>query len=642
MIDERTADYLIARLDRVRYRAAMANAGRRSWLDACVITSLGGHELVRFTPGAAVDELAAIAANLGVGGMTPDPLGMTSNSGAKPSSTSHDDFSSEIDLDDPGFDEALAEAARGGCYEERASGVRSDAKIDHSDFTVEQLVAAARQNAAPIKVDDLAAVLLLAKAVAGLPGGVASVLAALSSPRPIVTVISPVAGFADALRHLISAGIILPGPMWEVQQADTRFQGTMARTRSAFRPMLIELRAGENDGLRERSISVAEIAAAFQTEQPILVQAPSREALPQRLRDASTLLLDTGPLDGELLSRMITILRGSAPSIALNDCDLTSLGLVDLTIAMRPGIGPDGIADCLRRYAAEGRNSGRYRTRMVKNEDMRAGAGRSGGKAPSITLLLPSDDPSAPRIETLAGYGAARSWALDLKLDVEDWKSGAIEWSALSPRLLLSGPPGTGKTVWAKALGNSLGMPVLVTSASSWLAAGHLGDVLVAIERTFADARNHTPCILFIDEIDGVGRRDRATRDYDDYWVSVVNKVLELMDGAVRTEGVVVVGASNRPDALDPALLRAGRLETHIVIAKPDHATLAAIIAHHLGNDLASVIASAPAIHRIEAGNGSSGRDLDPHCSAGHAPDPEVLLPQDAVERGRMDPEASR
>lgn len=642
MIDERTAHYLIARLHRVRYRAAMASAGRRSWLDAFVTTSLGGHELVRFRPGAAVDELAAIALRLAVDGTAPDPLGMTRRQAADWSTrTSYGNSSDEIDIDEPGFDEAISATAGLRTGKDNAFGDPAGDEIDPFDFAIEELVCTARNSAAPVKVEDLAAVLLLAKAVAGLSGGIATVLAALSALRPIVTVISPVAGFADALRHLLSTGVILPGAVWDVQQADTRFQGTMARTRSVFRPVLIELRVGGNDGLRERSISVAEIAAAFQTEQPILVQAPSNEALPQRLRDASTLMLETGPLDGELLGRMIAILRGSAPSDGFDDGDLASLGLVDLTIAMRPGIGPDGIADCLRRYAAEDRGKEKPRASKVSSRDVRAGAGQSGGKASPITLLPPSDDLSAPRVETLAGYGAARSWALDLKLDIEDWKSGAIEWSVLSPRLLLSGAPGTGKTAWAKALGNSLALPVLVTSASSWLAAGHLGDVLMEIERAFTDARTHAPCILFVDEVDGVGRRDKANRDYDDYWVSIVNKVLELMDGAVRTEGVVVVGATNRPDALDPALRRSGRLETHIVVAKPDHATLAAIIAHHLGPDLAGVIASAPAVDRFEAGKGWAPGDPGARCSADRAPDPETLLPLDVFEHDSTHPEAN-
>jgi SpoVK/Ycf46/Vps4 family AAA+-type ATPase len=83
-----------------------------------------------------------------------------------------------------------------------------------------------------------------------------------------------------------------------------------------------------------------------------------------------------------------------------------------------------------------------------------------------------------------------------------------------------------------------------------------------------------------------------VTGHYDDYWSSLVNRVLELLDGASKTEGVIVVGATNRPDKIDPAILRSGRLEKHIVIPAPDTAALVQIIAHHLGSDLEAVLES--------------------------------------------------
>lgn len=609
MIDERTAGYLIARLDRSRHRAAMVDARRRSWLETSSIVAWNGIELTRFRPGAAVDELKAIATSLAEDGSAPDPLGMMTarSRSARFLTELGARFDAEIEVDEPGFDEALAKAARGDDDDGAPARVGGERALAHPNLTVEELVRVARNQAGPIKVDDLAAVILIAKAVARLPGGLSNVLEALSAPRPIVTVISPVSGFADALRHLLITGVMVPGPMLDLQLADTRFHGAMAKTRSSFRPVVIELQASDNDTARRRSISAAEVAAAFQTEQPILVQAPSLDALPERVRDASTLTLETGPIDAELVSRMIVVLRGEAPSVAVDDAAFGALGFVDLAIAMRPGIGADAIAEALQRYALDAGRSHKPAGRRERQDDARAGAQRSAKRETYTTILPPSDDPKAPRVETLAGFGAALDWAMDLKQDIQDWKAGTLDWNAMSPRLLLSGQPGTGKTVWVKALGNSLGLPVLATSAATWLAAGHLDDVLNAIDRAFADARGHAPCILFVDEVDGIGRRDRPSRDYDDYWTSVVNKVLELVDGAIRTEGVVVIGATNRPDALDAALRRSGRLETHIAIAKPDQTTLAAILAHHLGDDLAGVIKSAPSEALSETGQAGSG-----------------------------------
>jgi cell division protease FtsH len=106
------------------------------------------------------------------------------------------------------------------------------------------------------------------------------------------------------------------------------------------------------------------------------------------------------------------------------------------------------------------------------------------------------------------------------------------------------------------------------------LETSHLGDVLAAMNATFEQAKESAPCILFIDEVDNIGNRGSSDRAYDDYWSSLVNRMLELLDGASKTEGVIVIGATNRPDKIDPALLRSGRLERHIVIPPPDTAAL--------------------------------------------------------------------
>ena len=116
----------------------------------------------------------------------------------------------------------------------------------------------------------------------------------------------------------------------------------------------------------------------------------------------------------------------------------------------------------------------------------------------------------------------------------------------MSTRLLLAGPPGTGKTLFARALGNTLELPLLATSVSTWLEPSHLGDVLARMAAAFAEAQSNAPCLLFIDEIDGIGRRRDDRGEFGDYWNAVVNRALELMDGAVRTEGVILVGATNR------------------------------------------------------------------------------------------------
>ncbi len=110
----------------------------------------------------------------------------------------------------------------------------------------------------------------------------------------------------------------------------------------------------------------------------------------------------------------------------------------------------------------------------------------------------------------------------------------------------------------------------------------------------FETASNHAPAILFIDELDNIGRRSGGGDKNAEYWNSVVNRMLELLDGATRTEGVIVVAATNFADRIDAALLRSGRLETRIDIPLPDTTALAGILEHHLAADLATVIGTRP------------------------------------------------
>src|SRR5690606_22344018 len=192
----------------------------------------------------------------------------------------------------------------------------------------------------------------------------------------------------------------------------------------------------------------------------------------------------------------------------------------------------------------------------------------------SSTSSLESDTNRAhqctPLVETLAGYGDAKVWALDLKHDLALWRQGELGWSEMSTRLLLSGPPGTGKTTFARALCNTLQVPLLATSVAKWLEAAYLGDVLKLMSSAFETAQGHAPAILFLDEIDNIGRRGGDGDRYGNYWDTLVNRMLEFLDGVSRTDGVIVVGATNQPEKIDPALLRSGRLERHVRIAKPD------------------------------------------------------------------------
>lgn len=175
-------------------------------------------------------------------------------------------------------------------------------------------------------------------------------------------------------------------------------------------------------------------------------------------------------------------------------------------------------------------------------------------------------------IDPEKGFGEASRWARNLREDLADWRAGKIDWSEIDKGILIYGPSGTGKTIFAKALAASLNVNLVATSVTRWQSSkdGHLGDLLKAMYSTFAEATEKAPCLLFLDEFDSIGNRDRFPAQHENYLMQVVNGLLECLDGAGGREGVIVVGACNFPNKVDPALLRSGRLEKHVHFALPD------------------------------------------------------------------------
>jgi cell division protease FtsH len=192
------------------------------------------------------------------------------------------------------------------------------------------------------------------------------------------------------------------------------------------------------------------------------------------------------------------------------------------------------------------------------------------------------------RLKDLHGMDAARSWGEGLARDLADFKNGRLSWDDIDRGALIFGPPGCGKTTFAKALAVTCGVPLIVASYSKWQThrSGHLGRLLKAMRKDFDDTTDSAPAILFIDEIDVFSNRDDPDMQYREWWVPVTNALLECLDGASGREGAVVIGATNRPAGIDPALVRAGRLDREIRIDLPSPAAIESILRYYLRDDL--------------------------------------------------------
>jgi cell division protease FtsH len=180
---------------------------------------------------------------------------------------------------------------------------------------------------------------------------------------------------------------------------------------------------------------------------------------------------------------------------------------------------------------------------------------------------------------------------------------------ATVPRgVLLMGPPGTGKTLLARALAGEADVPFFSTSGSEFIEV-FVGVGAGRVRKMFEEARKQAPAIIFIDELDSIGRiRGTGLGGGHDEREQTLNQILAELDGFTAREAVVVLAATNRPDVLDPALLRPGRFDRHVTLSLPDKIARRAILNVHIKDlplhadvDLDQVAASTP---------GFSGADL--------------------------------
>ena len=311
-------------------------------------------------------------------------------------------------------------------------------------------------------------------------------------------------------------------------------------------------------------------AAAIQMRAAIIGIAEHADQLPRGLDCLAEHRVVVPPIDAEVVAEVIEAVTGVRPS-AIEDFK-AQVTLEMLSTAIRADLGAERSLARLRRL---------------------------------VDVQRPSE--TGPRLSEMHGLGEAKTYGLELAAALNAYAAGTLPWSECPKGLLLSGPPGTGKTSVARALAAEVpSLNFASTSVSAWLSRkdGTLGHVTAAIKKCFSEARR--PGILFIDEIDSLPARGSSTQ-HDPWYSSVVNCVLEALDGYEKRPGLAVIAACNAPSKLDPALVRAGRLDHHIVIPLPDVPGLTGIFRMHLGADLAAVNLRAAAL----AARGYTGADVE-------------------------------
>jgi cell division protease FtsH len=200
---------------------------------------------------------------------------------------------------------------------------------------------------------------------------------------------------------------------------------------------------------------------------------------------------------------------------------------------------------------------------------MQSGSGRAMGFGKSRAKLL-TERQGRVTFEDVAGVDEAKA---DLE-EIVEFLRDPQKFQRLGGRIprgaLLVGPPGTGKTLIARAVAGEANVPFFTISGSDFVEM-FVGVGASRVRDMFEQAKKNAPCIIFIDEIDAVGRhRGAGLGGGNDEREQTLNQLLVEMDGFEANEGIIVIAATNRPDVLDPALLRPGRFDRQIVVPNPD------------------------------------------------------------------------
>ncbi|MEX0829525.1 MAG: ATP-dependent zinc metalloprotease FtsH [Nitrospirales bacterium] len=239
---------------------------------------------------------------------------------------------------------------------------------------------------------------------------------------------------------------------------------------------------------------------------------------------------------------------------------------------------------------------------------MQVGGNRALSFGKSRARML-TEDKKKITFADVAGVDEAKQEVVEIIEFLKDPQKFQKLGGRIPKGVLIVGPPGTGKTLLAKAIAGEAGVPFFSISGSDFVEM-FVGVGASRVRDLFEQGKKHAPCIIFIDEIDAVGRlRGAGLGGGHDEREQTLNQLLVEMDGFDTTEGVILIAATNRPDVLDPALLRPGRFDRQVVVNRPDVRGRAEILHVHTkkvpispGVDLEQIARGTP---------GFSGADLE-------------------------------
>ena len=242
--------------------------------------------------------------------------------------------------------------------------------------------------------------------------------------------------------------------------------------------------------------------------------------------------------------------------------------------------------------------------RMTKSMGGLGGSIFSPGQARSAAI---DEGKVETRFKDVAGVDEAKEELMEV-VDFLKYPQKYTEIGGKIPRgVLLVGPPGTGKTLLARAVAGEAGVPFFRISGSDFVEM-FVGVGASRVRDLFRQAREKAPCIIFIDELDAIGKSRHNSYSSNDEREQTLNQLLVEMDGFDNKTGLILLAATNRPDVLDPALLRPGRFDRQVVVDRPDVKGREQILKLHAESVKLDASADLAAIARITAG--CSGADL--------------------------------